>query len=59
MKRIATLVTAFLMIAGASYSFAQQDADHFYKSDQVKTEKVSFPNQYKMKIAGNFKEHLK
>ena len=28
-------------------------ADNFYKSDWVKVEKVSFSNQYKMKVAGN------
>jgi fermentation-respiration switch protein FrsA (DUF1100 family) len=28
-------------------------ADNFYKSDKVTTEKVSFNNQYKMKIVGN------
>ena len=34
-------------------SFAQTDANNFYKSDKVKIEKVSFLNQYKMKIGGN------
>lgn len=41
------------MVMSASQSFAQADADNFYKSDLVKTEKVSFLNQYKMKVAGN------
>ncbi|MGL4593465.1 MAG: alpha/beta hydrolase [Thermoguttaceae bacterium] len=30
-----------------------KDADNFYKSDKVTVEAVSFPNQYKMKVAGN------
>lgn len=51
MKRIAALTA--LMTVGTNLLFAQTDADNFYKSDLVKTEKVSFPNQYKMKIAGN------
>lgn len=32
---------------------AQTDGDNFYKSDAVNIEKVSFLNQYKMKVAGN------
>lgn len=37
-------------------SFAQNkpaDADNFYQSDNATLEKVTFPNQYHMKIAGN------
>ncbi|MGL6226019.1 MAG: alpha/beta hydrolase [Thermoguttaceae bacterium] len=30
-----------------------KDADNFYTSDKVTVEKVSFPNQYKMKVIGN------
>ncbi|MDO4584945.1 MAG: alpha/beta hydrolase [Planctomycetia bacterium] len=30
-----------------------EDADNFYKSEKVTMEKVAFPNQYKMKVAGN------
>lgn len=51
MKRIAALTA--LMTAGTNLLFAQTDADNFYKSDLVNREKVSFPNQYKMKVAGN------
>lgn len=47
-------------ILGASImttqSFAQDkpaDADNFYQSNTVTVEKVTFPNQYQMKIAGN------
>lgn len=32
---------------------AQTDADNFYTSPSVITEKVTFQNQYKMKVAGN------
>lgn len=41
------------MTLGMTYSFAQTDADNFYKSELVNMEKVSFPNLYKMKVAGN------
>lgn len=42
-----------LALMGTSRGLAQTDADNFYKSSSVKMEKVSFPNQYKMKVAGN------
>lgn len=35
------------MILGTNTSVAQGDADNFYKSNSVNTEKVSFSNQYK------------
>lgn len=38
------------MILGTNTSVAQGDADNFYKSNSVNTEKVSFSNQYKMKV---------
>lgn len=47
------LAAVFCMTLGISLSFAQTDADNFYKSNLVNTEKVSFPNQYKMKVTGN------
>ena len=53
MKRILLLVVTFLTSLGISFSFAQTDADNFYKSDLLNTEKVTFPNQYKMKVIGN------
>lgn len=34
-------------------SSAQNDADNFYRSKSVKAEKVSFQNQYRMKIGAN------
>ncbi|WP_294141892.1 alpha/beta hydrolase [uncultured Sanguibacteroides sp.] len=53
MKRILFLTTAMFMTFGTSVSFAQADANNFYKSDTVDIRKVSFSNQYKMKVAGN------
>lgn len=53
MKWILLLTTVFMMMLGTSFSSAQTDADNFYKSDLVSVEKVSFSNQYKMKVAGN------
>ena len=50
MKRPLILTTAILMILGTNTSVAQGDADNFYKSNSVNTEKVSFSNQYKMKV---------
>jgi fermentation-respiration switch protein FrsA (DUF1100 family) len=43
------IITTFTA-TGADMS---KGADNFYKSDKVTTEKVSFNNQYKMKIVGN------
>ncbi|WP_455584203.1 alpha/beta hydrolase [Bacteroides sp.] len=53
MKQILSLAVAFFMMLGASVSFAQTDADNFYQSSSVNRKQVSFPNQYKMKVAGN------
>lgn len=53
MKRILLLTVVFFTMLGTSVSFAQTDADNFYKSNSVNMEQVSFPNQYKMKVAGN------
>lgn len=53
MKRILLLTLTLMMMLSTSISFAQTDADNFYKSNSVKIEKVSFPNQYKMQVAGN------
>ena len=36
MKRILLLTAVFIMMLGTSFSFAQADADNFYKSDWVK-----------------------
>lgn len=53
MKQILFLAASLFMMLGTSLSFAQNDADNFYKSDAVNMEKVSFSNQYKMKVVGN------
>lgn len=53
MKRILILVAVAGMMLGTNGVLAQADADNFYRSDAVRTEKVSFDNQYKMKVAGN------
>lgn len=51
MKRILILTTTLIMTH--NISSAQTDADNFYRSDAVTAEKVSFPNQYKMKVGAN------
>lgn len=53
MKRLLLLVAVFSTVLGTSLSFAQTDANNFYKSNKVKMEEVSFSNLYKMKVAGN------
>lgn len=53
MKRIIILTALLFLLTGVNKSFAQKDADNFYKSDAVTVEKVSFLNQYKMKVGGN------
>lgn len=61
MKRILFLITIIIMGLGTSMSFAQADADNFYRSNTVNVEKVSFLNQYKMKVTGNLflPKHMK
>lgn len=53
MKRIVCVAATSLALLGTSHGSAQTDADNFYKSRSVSMEKVSFPNQYKMKVAGH------
>lgn len=53
MKRILFLAAACFGMLSRSLSYAQADADNFYKSEAVNKEKVSFLNQYKMKVEGN------
>lgn len=53
MKRLLLLVAVFSTVLGTSLSFAQTDAENFYKSNKVKMEAISFSNLYKMKIVGN------
>lgn len=60
MKKICLVrlvVFSLALLASIAGSGAAQDmsngADNFYKSDKVSIEKVSFNNQYKMKVVGN------
>ena len=53
MKRNLLLAATSLTMLSTTLSFAQTDADNFYKSSTVSTEKVAFLNQYKMKVTGN------
>lgn len=58
MKRLLILTAAFIMTIGINSISAQTDqmpadADNFYKSDLVNTEKVAFTNQYKMQVGAN------
>lgn len=45
-----TAVLGLMAFAAAGESFAQTDADNFYRSDAVTIEKVSFPNLYEMQV---------
>lgn len=60
MKKFITLILAAALCSAliSGQAMAQKakpaDADNFYKSENVTVEKVSFPNQYKMKIVANF-----
>ena len=53
MKLNLLLTVAAGMLLTVTSVQSQTDADNFYKSDRVHLEKVSFLNQYKMKVAGN------
>ena len=53
MRRNLLLAATSLTMLSTTLSFAQTDADNFYKSSTVSTEKVTFLNQYKMKVTGN------
>lgn len=53
MRQIFFLAAIFFMMLGTNHAFAQVDADNFYKSDSVNVKKVTFLNQYKMKVVGN------
>lgn len=53
MRRNLLLAATSLTMLSTTLSFAQTDADNFYKSSTVNTEKVTFLNQYKMKVTGN------
>lgn len=48
-----TVCGVALGMSGIAVAEKPADADNFYKSDKVTVEKITFSNQYKMKIAGN------
>ena len=52
------IVASTLLLAASVTAVMGQEnatgADNFYKSDQVTMQKVTFPNQYQMAVAGNF-----
>ena len=55
-RKVVLLVTLIFAMMCTKESYAQQKspgADNFYRSDLVRLEKVSFLNQYKMKVGGN------
>ncbi|BDG10086.1 alpha/beta hydrolase [Anaeromyxobacter paludicola] len=52
MKELVMLITA-LTTTTAAAAGKPQDAANFYVSDKVTVEKVTFQNQYHMKVAGN------
>ena len=53
-KLTATALGALVMSGGISCAEDKPaDADNFYKSGKVASQKVEFNNQYKMKVAGN------
>ena len=51
------LIMSIAILTSSSVSLAARDmsngADNFYQSDKVTAQKVTFRNQYKMKVAGN------
>ncbi|WP_205624356.1 cyclophilin-like fold protein [Dyadobacter crusticola] len=57
LKRLGSIAIAILVMMIISKNAMAQDlsngADNFYKSDQVTIKKVTFKNQYNMKVAAN------
>lgn len=49
-KLFLAATAAVSTLLSPSIALAQTDADNFYQSNSVRTEKVSFSNQYKMKV---------
>ena len=45
--------TSLALSSAAAAADKPADADNFYRSDKVDIEKVSFENQYRMKVVGN------
>ena len=54
-RLLASLAAALTLMTGvATMTYAKPaDADNFYKSDKLVMEKVTFPNLYKMEMAGD------
>ena len=54
-RLLASLAAALILMTGvATMTYAKPaDADNFYKSDKLVMEKVTFPNLYKMEMAGD------
>lgn len=51
---MAFIVTMMLILSNSAWAQDKpNDADNFYTSTQVDVQKVTFENQYKMKVAGN------
>lgn len=53
MKKLITLLGLLAVPFTAMGQDLPHGADNFYKSDKVTVQKVTFDNQYKMKVAGN------
>ena len=53
MKEIIMTLAILTSSLGAIAADLSNGADNFYKSDKVTTQKVTFMNQYKMKVVGN------
>src|SRR5436190_18908009 len=53
MKEIIMTLAILTSSLGAIAADLSNGADNFYKSDKVITQKVTFMNQYKMKVVGN------
>ena len=50
---LASAIVAASLTSAAEAQDLSNEADNFYKSDKVTLEKVTFKNQYQMKVAGN------
>lgn len=53
MKQLIAVLAMLLSSFSAIGADMSNGADNFFKSDKVSMQKVSFSNQYKMKVAGN------
>ena len=53
MKPLLTALIFNLCLISAGGADMPSDANNFYTSDRVTVEKVTFPNQYQMKVVGN------